>query len=77
MPDLVIYRIQCACITNGCFSAIAIDGPQGIELDQLDWRVSEDRRVGQLLRASGWWRDHGRWVCANHSPATPEESADA
>lgn len=76
MPDLVIYRIQCACITRGCFSAIAIDGPSGIELDDLDWQVPEDRRVGQLLRASDWWRDHGKWVCGNHSATTAADDEE-
>jgi hypothetical protein len=77
MSDTVIYRIQCACITRGCASAIAIDGPRNIDLDDLDWQVPEDRRVGELLRASNWWRDHDRWVCGNHLPIVPAESADA
>jgi hypothetical protein len=65
-PMTVIYRLQCAVITNGCRSAIAIDGPRNIDVYDLDRQVPEDRRVADLLAASGWWLDHGQWVCGNH-----------
>jgi len=61
-----IYRLQCAVITHGCHSALVIDGPLGIDLDNLDRAVKEDRRVSDLLQMSGWAKQHGRWVCGNH-----------
>ncbi len=64
----VIYRLQCAAITRDCMSAYAIDGPRNIDLAELDRQVPEDRRIDDLLRASGWRMDHGRWVCGNHPP---------
>lgn len=62
----VIYRLQCAAMAHGCLSALAIDGPPNIDVYDLDRLVREDRRLGDLLRASGWWLDHGQWVCGNH-----------
>lgn len=65
-----IYHLTCAVLTHGCRSAFAIDAPPGIDLDHLDWSVPEDRRVSDLLQASGWAKDHGRWVCGNHQTAS-------
>jgi hypothetical protein len=64
----VLYLLNCAAMTNGCRSAFAIDGPPNIDLVELDAQAPEDRRVLNLIRASGWWMDHGRWVCGNHEP---------
>ncbi len=64
-----IYGLLCAAITNGCRSAFAADGPPNIDLNELDRAVPEDRRMLDLLLMSGWRKDHGLWVCANHEPA--------
>lgn len=50
----VTYRLQCAAMARGCLSALAIDGPPNIDVYELDRQVPEDRRLGDLIRASGW-----------------------
>lgn len=67
----VIYLLSCAAMPRGCASALAIDGPPGIELLALDLQVPEDKRVHGLITAAGWRLDHGKWVCGNHPFATP------
>lgn len=67
----VIYLLPCAAMPRGCASALAIDGPPGIELLALDLEVSEDKRVHGLITAAGWRLDHGKWVCPNHPFTTP------
>lgn len=67
-PKPTIYHFICAVMANGCRSAMAIDGPPNIDVNELDPLVPEDRRVADLLRVSGWWMDHGKWVCGNHEP---------
>jgi hypothetical protein len=73
----VLYLLNCAAMTNGCRSALAIDGPPSIDLAELDSQVPEDRRVLNLIRTSGWWMDHGRWVCGNHEPRGGWGGSDA
>lgn len=67
----VIYLLPCAAMPRGCASALAIDGPPGIEMLELDLEVPEDKRVHGLITAAGWRLDHGKWVCPNHPFATP------
>lgn len=67
----VIYLLLCAAMPRGCASALAIDGPPGIEILELDLQVPEDKRVHGLITAAGWRLDHGKWVCANHPFTTP------
>ena len=67
----VIYLLPCAAMPRGCASALAIDGPPGIELLALDLEVPEDKRVHGLITAAGWRLDHGKWVCPNHPFTTP------
>lgn len=64
--DNAVYLIRCAAMVNGCESSALFKGPRGIDLDELDREVPEDRHVDDLLRGAGWWLDHGRWVCGKH-----------
>lgn len=67
MNDTATYRLLCACIGNGCTSSIVFVGPRGVDFVDLDLEVPEDRWVARELAASGWWQDHGRWVCGSHA----------
>lgn len=67
----VTYLLPCAAMPRGCASALAIDGPPGIDMLELDPQAPEDKRVHGLITAAGWRLDHGKWVCANHPFTTP------
>lgn len=67
----VVYLLICAAIGNGCESATAFKGPRGIDVYALDREVPEDRGMDDVLRAAGWWLDHGRWVCGRHPQREP------
>lgn len=53
------HRHQCACIGNGCMSALVLESPQP------GW----DEHSERALTLNGWRLDHGRWICGNHGDA--------
>jgi hypothetical protein len=70
VTDTVLYFLHCACITRGCYSRLALDGPRNIDLLDLDIEVPEDRRMQNLLAANGWHLNYGKWICGNHPART-------